>query len=45
LEVEPERVRAWAFVRAVDSALWARSLGDVAKMATLVEKARLLDVA
>ncbi len=45
LGVEPGRARAWAFVRAVDSALWARSLGDVAKMATLAAKARLLDVA
>jgi streptomycin 6-kinase len=43
LGVEPERARAWAFVRAVDSALWARNLGDVAKMATLAAKARLLD--
>jgi streptomycin 6-kinase len=42
LGVEPGRARAWAFVRAVDSALWARSLGDVAKMTTLAAKARLL---
>jgi streptomycin 6-kinase len=42
LDVEPGRARAWAFVRAVESALWARSLGDVAKMAALAAKARLL---
>jgi streptomycin 6-kinase len=45
LGVESGRVRTWAFVRAIDSALWARGLGDVAKMSILIAKARLLDVA
>jgi streptomycin 6-kinase len=42
LMVDPRRVGAWALVRAVDSALWASGLGDIAKTATLVAKARLL---
>ncbi len=45
LGVESGRVRTWAFVRAIDSALWARGLGDVAKTAMLAAKARLLNVA
>ena len=42
LVVDPQRVRAWALVRAVDNALWASDLGDVAKAATLNAKAQLL---
>jgi streptomycin 6-kinase len=44
LAVDPQRVRAWALVRAVDNALWASDLGDVAKAATLLATAQLLAV-
>ncbi len=42
LAVDPQRVRAWALVRAVDNALWASDLGEVAKAATFLANAQLL---
>ncbi|MFI5001477.1 MAG: aminoglycoside phosphotransferase family protein [Reyranellales bacterium] len=42
LGVDPRRLRVWAQVRAVDSALWACSFGNAAKAAASVSKRRLL---
>jgi streptomycin 6-kinase len=42
LAVDPRRVRGWALVRAVDSALWASGLGDAGKAAARLARARLL---
>jgi streptomycin 6-kinase len=42
LAVDADRVRGWAIVRAVDNVLWALGLGDAAKAAALLAKARLL---